>query len=413
MSSKEEVLANCHPDGEQPFGAEEYTARLTRIREHMARAGIDLLYVGSPEGLNYVTGYQCHWYQAQSPKQWPGTGGVAIHVDHDHFILFDTVRELLITRYTTVSADTRIFPPETMRDGTAFIVQELAAAGWLGGRVGLEYWSYRPNRVVSERFEAAFRHAGSTVVDGSDILRTVRWVKSPAELACIEEGGRIAEIGLAAARAALRPGVTELEVYGAMVHAMAAAGGENPAITQPVLSGKKSNSPHALSSRKRIAAGDIVLVDVSGVSKRYHCNMARTFSMGEPAQDVRAVERKALGSIDVLRAHIRPNLRLGDLASALTDYYQAAGIWEDRGWIGGYEMGIAFPPDWVGNFVFDPLDPHNHDELFLPGTVINYENQFFLPRQMGMYFMIETILFGEHEAHLMARDTPYGIEVIE
>src|SRR5436305_138411 len=84
-----------------------------------------------------------------------------------------------------------------------------------------------------------------------DIVRGVRSIKSPQELAYIEIADRIAHVGLDAAQAALRPGVTELEVYGAMVHAMAAAGGENPGITQPVVSGSKTFSYHALASRKQ------------------------------------------------------------------------------------------------------------------------------------------------------------------
>ena len=33
------------------------------------------------------------------------------------------------------------------------------------------------------------------------------------------------------------------------------------------------------------------------------------------------------------------------------------GLWDERGWIGGYEMGISFLSDWVGNFVYDLLLP--------------------------------------------------------
>ena len=75
-------------------------------------------------------------------------------------------------------------------------------------------------------------------------------------------------------------------------------------------------------------------------------------------------------------------------------------------------MGIAFPPDWVGNFVFDPLSEINADRVFEPGTAINHENQFFLPRLTGLFFQIETIAFLEARAKLMS-DIPYGLTVIE
>ncbi|MEX2648505.1 MAG: Xaa-Pro peptidase family protein [Alphaproteobacteria bacterium] len=412
MTHRDDVLANCRPASEAPFSKKEFWGRLERIRKLMAKARIDVLLVTAPEGMYYVSGYQCEWYQGQSPRQWPASSGIAIHVDRDRFIHFDTEREAVLTRLTSVAEDIRIFPPATMRDGIAFIASELEKEGWLPGTVGIEMHSYRPNRIISHRFQDALEAAGAKVVDGTDILREVRWVKSDAEMACLEEAARIADIGLGAAQAELRPGVMELEVYGAMFHAMTKAGGEGAAITMPVLSGQKTNAPHALASRKKIRQGELVLVDVSGVHKRYHCNMARTYSMGEPRKDVAELAAKACGSMAVLKSILRPNLPVAELNRTMKTYYEEHGLWRDRGWIGGYEMGIAFPPDWVGGFVYDPLSEINADRVFEPGTAVNYENQFFLPRHEGMYFMIETLLFKDTEARFASK-VPYELTVIE
>ena len=222
------VLEHCQPPMEVPFSRAEYWQRLARIRARMAHDGLDLLYLTAPESLFYVSGYACEWYQTESPKSWPPTSGIAVHVDHDDFILFDTPSEQILVRFVTVAEDVRIFPIEKRRDGIAFILDELRAAGWLSGTVGLELHSHRPNPAVSQRFREAFDAAGCTVRDGSDVLREVRWLKSPQEMACIEQAGRIADIGLAAARDAIRPGVTELEVYGEMIRAMARAGSTTP-----------------------------------------------------------------------------------------------------------------------------------------------------------------------------------------
>lgn len=83
-------------------------------------------------------------------------------------------------------------------------------------------------------------------------------------------------------------------------------------------------------------------------------------------------------------------------------------LWERRGWIGGYEMGIAFPPDWVGNFVVDPLSDLNADRVLEPGTCINYEHQFFLPHQAGQYFTIESLLFTEDGGRFLG-DHPFEL----
>ena len=141
-------------DPEPAFPEAEYAARLQRVRERLARDGIDCLFLTSPEAMNWISGYQCEWYQAQSPRQWPAASGIAVHVDHDRYILFDTEREAALGRIFTTSTDTRYFPRTSLRGGAEFVVDELAALGWLDGTLGLELWSYRPNGPLSARFQA-------------------------------------------------------------------------------------------------------------------------------------------------------------------------------------------------------------------------------------------------------------------
>lgn len=413
LTFRDDVLQNCRPPSEAPFSREEYRGRLDRVRKRMAQDGIKTLLVTAPEGMNYLGGYQCEWYQGQSPRQWPPSSTIAVNVDSDKYIHFDTEREVVLARYCSVAEDIRVFPPTSMRDGVAFIASELKAEGWLDGKVGIEMYSYRPNRVVSHRFEDALKAAGAReVVDGTDVLREVRWVKSAAEMKCIEEAGRIADIGMKAAMAELRPGVRELEVVGAMMYAMTKAGGEFPAIYQPVLSGQKTNAPHSISTRKKIEAGELVLIDLSGCYNRYHANLARTFSMGEPKKDIREMCDTITASMKVISKILRPGLPVRELNEAVKGYHEQHDLWKNRGWIGGYEMGIAFPPDWVGPFVFDPLSPINADRVFDANTAVNYENQFFMPRHEGMLFQIDTFAFFEKDARILSTLTP-DLVVIE
>jgi len=412
MTYRDEVYFECEPEQEVSFSSEEFTNRLTRVRKYMSNAKIDCLYLTAPSSMYYISGYQCEWYQSDSPKEWPATSGVAVHVDHDKYILFDSEREAILGRIYTDSTDTRYFPRDSCRDGSKFVVNQLKSDGWLIGNVGLEFWSHRPNRAISGRFQTNFEQAGVTVIDGSDVLREVRWVKSEAEIKCLERAATITDIGLRTARDMIQPGVTELEVYGAMVHAMAAAGGENPGITMPVLSGKKANCGHALASTRKMQSGEIVFVDVCGVYKRYHMNAARTFSLGVPKADVLGVANKVKDAATLLKKTIRPDLSVRELNKTMLDYYQSNNLWDSRGWLGGYEMGIAFPPDWVGNFVYDLQAEKNTDRIFEAGTAVNYEHQFFLPRHVGMLFQIDSILYEEEDASIQSK-LPDGLTIIE
>lgn len=411
-SAKEEILKYSSPPKEVPFPESEYKDRLNKIRKVMAREKIDLLYLTAPESIFYVSGYQAEWYQAQSPKIWLPISGIAIHVDHDKFIHFDTEEEQVLCRCTSIATDVRNFGPTTdTSEMPKWIVEELRKEGWLTGTVGLEMWSYRPNRVVSELFQKLFEKEGCKVVDGTNVVREVRSIKSPLEIACVEKASQIAEIGIKAAMEVLRPGVTELEVFGEIIRAMAKAGGENPALPPLVASGQKSACLHALASRKKIEKGDLVVVDLCGVYNRYHANMGRTFSIGKPNPDVARVIELSAKAFDLISRIIRPNLPVREFNNCIREYYEKAGILQDKWWVGGYELGIAFPPDWVGHFVYDiDLDPG--DKCFVPGTVVNYESNFYLPHRAGVSCQINTLIFTEKEARILG-SIPSDLIVID
>ena len=76
-------------------------------------------------------------------------------------------------------------------------------------------------------------------------------------------------------------------------------------------------------------------------------------------------------------------------------------------------MGISFHSDWVGNFVYDPLARKNADAVFVPGTAVNHEIQMFLPRQVGGFFVVESLLFYEDDVKLATGSVPYSLIVVE
>jgi Xaa-Pro dipeptidase len=404
-ANKRRVLEQLNPQLEAPFSLREYRDRLTRIRRAMSERSIDLLYLSAPESINYVSGYAAEWYQGNGPKEWTPLSGIAIHVDRDRYIHFDDPEELALIQFTSVSPDVRIYEglgPE----GADFIARELKAEGWLQGRVAIEMRSYRPPRTVSELFQAVLEANGAgEVVDGTDVVRSVRRWKSPQERAYVRSAQRVADVGMRAASEALaEPGVTELAVYGAMIHAMAVAGGEVAAIPLPVVSGPRSATVHGLASRRQILPGDIVNVDLCGVVNRYHANMARCFSIGEPHPEVLAHIRKATDAVAIVAATVHPGLPVRDLLARMETYYRDAGLLGDEWWIGGYELGIAFPPDWVGDFIYEyGTDPG--EATFEPGDAVNYEANFYLPQNAGLAMSINTMLFEEDGAEFL-QETP-------
>ena len=410
-SAKETNLRFCTPEPEIVFPLDEYRARLRRTREAMEKAGIDLLYLTAPESRFYISGFNSDWYQAQSPEDWHPLSGVAVKTDTDRFITFERDVNEVLVRLTTVGHDARIRAGSDERPMHRFIVDHLRDEGWLKGTVGLELSNYRPSPAVSRMIEAAIEEQGCRVVDATDLLRRIRSVKSPQELAYVRTAAKIGDIGIRAAISSMRPGMTELDVYAEMVHAMARAGGEHSGKTPSVASGQKTLCTDAPTTRRKIMPGEIVNIDICGCYNRYHTNFARTFSMGQPHPEVARRVAASARAFDVLAEAIRPGVAINEVTGSVKAYYQEAGIWEERWWVGGYEMGIAFQPDWVGPYVYDPdVDPEGRE--FVPGTVVNYESDFFLPQLAGLSLIIDTMAFTETSAELL-HDVPPDLIVIE
>ncbi len=410
-SNRRITLEMLSPEPGLPFSDSEYRARLERVKAAMAKAKIDLLYVASPDNLYYLTGYQAEWYQAQVLEHWVPISGCAIRVDKDALMFFESDAEQNLCRYTVTECDLRL---QHRHDMTLmdFIVKELKAAGWAKGTMGLEMYAYRPPRAVSEELQAKMEKAGvKKTLDATAIVNAVRHIQSPQELAFTRTASRITDIGQATAREAIRVGVTELEVWGAITQAMGAAGGENPSATLPVHAGPKTAVPHSMPSRRVMCEGDIVNVDVCGVFNRYHSDCSRSYSIGEPHKDVAKTIEKAAHAFDVLIKAAKPGQRIQIACNALKAYYKKAGIWGEQWWTGGYDLGCSMPPNWVGPFSYD-VEVNNKAKKFEDGMVINYESDFYLPCGAGMTLLIDTLIFEDGKAEYLHR-TPQELCVID
>ncbi len=383
---------------EIPFSPGEYRDRLERVRAALDRAGVELLYCSSPESMFYLSGYQMVWYSRDT------LNGIAVPRKGDGFAHFECSDEELLARQTSIATDYFIYKYGN-EDPAPAIARELKRRGWLGGPVGLEMWSHHPSAAMSRHFQTALEKEGAKVVDASDIVREIRAVKSPQEIAYMRTAARMADIAMEAGVRSIRPGICELDICAELEHALARAGSEPAGITTMVQSGPKTATIHAPATRRRIVPGDIVGIDIAGVYNRYHADLSRVISVGEPHPDVARVVDGTVKSWPALRETIRAGAPVASANRAIVDYYRKAGLWDDRWWIGGYEYGIAFPPDWVGAFFFDPdLDPG--DRSFLAGMSIVWEADVYLPHNAGLARVIDTWQIGEKETEILTRLQP-------
>jgi Xaa-Pro aminopeptidase len=357
-----------------PFSREEYAGRLARLRAAMAEDGIDTLLLSSPEAMNWLHGLSLRWYKAQSPRMWRPLTCTAVHVGHDRFIQFEGIEHEEMLRRTSIAEDIRLLPRYQRDDMLTFIVGELAAEGWLNGTVGVEKYSHVPSAAVAGLLQDAMEGRGATVVDGTDAARRVRRCKSAAEIAYVERAAEICDAGLLHLGQVLRPGMTELEAWAEMTGAMARAGGEAAALHNTAVVGGIGVG-HSIASRRVIQAGDYLEVDPCGVFNRYHANRNMVYFLGEPPPVAVALMEVLAGAYDVIRRVAAVGTPVRELNQALREYYVEQGVWHlnSQYWVGGYELGISFPPDWVGDWLFT-VNSENAPGHIEEGLVTNFES---------------------------------------
>ena len=390
-------------DWPQPFPAEEYAARRERVRGALAEAGLDAIYVTAPPNITWLTGYDMIWYNLQNLT------GVLLRADAEEAVFFDSVAHTTIIS-TTPEIGEVVWLDSAAVSGTASesidtLVAEVGRRGLGGARIGLEMWGVAPHGSVMDSLASALREAGARVEDCWTLMDELRIVKSPLEIDHVRKASEIGDAAMAAARDAIRPGITETALEGVIMGSMMAAGGGYPGIRTMVGSGPRSGTHHSPPTRRQVQQGDLVFLDFCGCYDRYHVNINRTFSLGEPDPRWTGLMDKSAGCIDAILDQAKLGEPLSAIDTIAQRYIDEAGLRKYVWWVGGYALGIGIPPDWCGNHWLSPRFDIT-DRALEPGMVFNLENQFDVwedwPGGSGAAY-IETFLATEDGLEVMSK----------
>lgn len=173
------------------------------------------------------------------------------------------------------------------------------------------------------------------------ITSHLRRVKEPGELALIRQAARIVETGMAAARAALRPGVREIEVAAEAELAMRRAGMDGRIFETKVESGPRSAMPSTYAGQRMLEAGDLVLIDIGPTFQGYFGDLTRTFAVGEPAPAARDLLAVVLAAQAAGIAAVREGVTGHDVDEAARIPIRKAGLEAGFRHNTGHSLGLA------------------------------------------------------------------------
>lgn len=340
-----------------PFSAEEYARRVEQARAALEAERLDALVLFHQESMYYLFGYDQLGYWVYQAAILTPDGDITVlsrGADHDLIAGLPGVAEV-----RTWKDDSHDEPALMTRD-------MLAEAGVLeaGARIGLELRTHALLPYHHGRLHAALSEVAD-VVDASDVITELRLRKSPAEVEYSRQAGRAVDAGYEAAFAALRSGAREVEVLGAALSGMFAAGGNMPAIAPPLASGPRTLAKtHGAATQRVIEPDELFQIEVGGCCERYHAVGVQSKWLGTPPQAIADRYEGLLEALASGREVTAPGAAVADVARAVNRTMERHGAYVPGAHV-GYGTGIGFPPTWLDNLRIKETDPH----VLEPGMV--------------------------------------------
>ena len=291
-----------------PVGADRFAGRLERCGQLMRAAGLDALLLTKPANMAYLTGdgRLCAFAMVTAD------GKVAMGVPSTDV---EDVRRL--ARFDHIAG----FEDEVgMIHAIAHYFEHFGIAE---GAVGLEY-TFLTQSMLGMLTHPHAKPDGISVKDGTSILSRLRLVKDEVEIERIAGAARVGDTGMAAAVAAVRPGVTESEVAAAAESALRHAGAEGFWRTY-VASGPRTNIAHGLPTLRRIEAGDLVMIDLHPIVEGYSADLCRTICAGTPTAEQQAAYELYLSAQQASISLAKAGVTTDALEAAMHDPLRAAG----------------------------------------------------------------------------------------
>jgi Xaa-Pro dipeptidase len=320
------------------FEAAEHRDRQARARAELARRGLDALLVFAQESHYWLTGFDTSGYVFFQV-------GV-ITADERPTVLLTRRPDLRQAQVSSLYDDIRIWLNAEGARPALELRGILSELGLAGARIGVEFATHGLTGANCREVESAL-DGFCTLVDASDVVRALRLVKSPAELAYVREAGRLADVAVEAMIAASGPGILDSRVTAAGVAAMLDQGADMPATGPLVNSGPRALYGRGVGGPRRMGETDQLMVELGASFCRYHVCIEHTIAIGKVDPRQRDMMKVAAHALDEIVENARPGRALGTLDDIHRRVLDEAGFASERFAACGYALGCTFRPTWM------------------------------------------------------------------
>ena len=309
-----------------PFSDAEYERRLKGLRDIMAGAGIEAVLLTSMHGIAYYSGFlYCAFGRPYGCVVTADTCvTISANIDGGQPWRRSYADNIVYTDWT--------------RDNYWRAVRSVIGGA---GRIGIE----ADHMTLAQRDRLA-EFLGAEAIDIAPAAMRQRMVKSAEEIALIREGARIADIGGAAIRDAIRPGAREIDVAmagrDAMEDEIARAHPDSELRDSWVWfqSGLNTNGAHNPVTTRELRRGDILSLNTFPMISGYYTALERTLFLGEPDPASLAIWEANVAAHELGLSLIRQGATCSGICAEINAFFAERDLLRYRSFGYGHSFGI-------------------------------------------------------------------------
>ena len=375
----------------QGFETTEFKARLTGAQSRMNAADLDAILLTTEPDIRYFTGYLTRFWESPC-RPWflvlPRSG--------DPIAVIPSIGAALMAR--TWITDIRTWrAPDLEDDGISLLAETLRN---IGPRIGTPSGLQSHLRMPLGDFARLNAALPQPIGADADILRSLRLVKSEAEIEKIKTACQIATRAFDRVPEIARIGQPLAPVFRDFQRLCLDEGAD----WVPYLAGAAAPVGYgdviSPADDRPLEAGDVLMLDTGLVHDGYFCDFDRNFSVGSPSPDVAAGHSRLIEATYAAFEAARPGATAAELFHVM-DKIVTGGAGGSEAGRYGHGLGMNLT-EWPS------LIPTDHTPL-VEGMVLTLEPGIELAPGRALVHE-ENIVIRENGAEWLSQ--PYGAEMI-
>lgn len=391
-------MMHPHPKADRGFSTREFEQRTAAAQKIMARLGLGALLLTTEPEVRYFTGFDTIFWLSPT-RPW----FVVIPAKGAPIAVIPEIGGPSMSQ--TWLSDVRTWlAPQPEDDGISLLADTLREILSAGSVLGIPMGHETHIRMPAADF-AALRERldGVQIADGTEVIRSLRMLKSEAEIAKIARICSITSSAFENLPNHIRAGDTERQAFAKFKIDLLRQGADDV----PYLVG--SSGPNGFAdvinrpSDRVIENGDLLLLDTGSLYDGYSCDFDRNFAFGHASDEAKVAYDLAFRATEAGLHGARPGITTSQLWSAMAKVLEDGGCSAHQIGRMGHGLGMQVT-EWPSNM------PSDHTPI-QAGMVLTLEPGFAFGNGKMMLHE-ENIVIREGGAELLSRRAAPELPII-